>query len=117
MTVATPAGCCRFRLTRDADYAPLCCVKSRSIRISEVSYWALRKKASEERRTIMAVVEGWLGMGAVTGGDACQGRAEGRRADAVEAAVPVCRCGHPRISHKPKCLMSGCRCLEYKEAL
>ena len=38
-----------------------------------------------------------------------------RPVPASTEAVLLCRCGHPGVSHRPKCLMRGCRCLAYTE--
>ena len=79
--------------------------------MSESVYEELKRRARVEARTIQGVVE-WLLNGSDAGSD--NHGDSPRRAE--ERAVAVCRCGHPGLSHRPKCLIRGCGCLRYKEA-
>ena len=85
------------------------------IRVSEEAAAALRRLAKAEARTLVAVVDrlaGVSGRGSDAGTD---NHGEGSRRRVGVADVALCGCGHPAVSHRPKCLVRGCRCLAYKE--
>ena len=84
---------------------------SRTIRVAEAVYQELKRRAKAEGRTLQGVVDRLL-LG--SGGGENHGESPARVA-AWTAEVSVCLCGHPGVSHRPKCLVRGCGCVAYQE--
>jgi hypothetical protein len=91
-----------------------------------VSGWAaeeLRRRSEEEGRTVVAIIDRLLSRPSEEGVVARRPvSVESRRERAMKSdaasvdrlAEGLCRCGHPALQHRPKCMDRKCDCREFR---